>query len=196
MPNGFTSDIYEGKNTSLRDYLMGVGRGMGFAIMQRDDDSRDPVKHREVSTYHAYALADAQNEHARLLSLSWGESEVEAAQEYDATLAAHEKANAANEALAARYDDMIAAVQEWPGVPEVPNVKVYALTYLRDSKQFDCGSVYPPKPEPQPTIQWKNERVAKALRDIEYHSAQWEQEKARVAEVNAMIDAFYRSLPS
>jgi hypothetical protein len=52
MPNGFTASIYEGKPTSLRDYLMGVARGMGYSIMQRDDAPGTPVREVEASDYY------------------------------------------------------------------------------------------------------------------------------------------------
>lgn len=63
MPSGMTADIYEGKDVSLRDYLMTVGRGMGFAILQRDDDSSEPVKVTEAEAdtrYHDGCLRDAK----------------------------------------------------------------------------------------------------------------------------------------
>lgn len=198
MPSGITSDIYEGKDVSLRDYLMGVARQMSMAIMQRDSDPREPVKLREVQPYSKDRLDEAQAELERLESLSLEDAAREAQAELKQVEAAHISVVNDREALTRRYDDMIAKVRTWKPEPIVQYVKDHALKYLEESREFDCGhGVYPTAPvradyEPE---RWLKAKIDRARRDVEYHTKQYQEEVERVAGYNLHIEAFHRSLP-
>lgn len=197
MPSGITADIYEGKDVSLRDYLMTVGRQMSMAMMQRDDDPKEPVKLRKPSSYALDSLEQAILERHRLADLTEAEAKGEAAKEWHAATAAHREAAKENDELKARYKSMIAKVQAWQPEPDVEYVKGHALRYLQESLKFDCAYVYPGDPgdKPKPTDVWLTEKITEVERQITYFTKQWEDEVERVSDFNKHILAFHRSLP-
>lgn len=195
MPNGYTQGIYEGRDVSLREFLMTVGRGMTMAIMQRDEALDQPVKLRKISTYHQERLAEALAEQQRLLAMTFEESHRAARDEFEQRQAEHEEAARKDAELSARYDAMIEQVLGWTPEPEVDYVKTHALRYLRESKEFDCGSIYPPRPQRLSGSEWRAQKREENDRDIEYHKKEWNDEIERVAGFNERILAFHRSLP-
>lgn len=201
MPNGYTADIYDGKPVTLRSYLMGVGRSMGFAVVQRDEAASEPVRTVEPRTsYHDKALAEARATLAEIDSLSTTEA-------VQCAIADYEKANeewlASRDrirAMRSRYEQMIREVEAWEPDQLVLVVKEQALKYLRESMEFDCGDTkaemrWSPPPRRLSGAEWLNDRRAKARHDIEYHEAERRKEIERTEERNRWITAFLNSLP-
>jgi hypothetical protein len=201
MPSGITSDIYEGKDVSLRDYLMTVGRQMSMAIMQRDDDPREPVRVRKPSTTYLDWLDEAIQERHRLADMTERDAADAAAEEFAQRREDRRKAEQRSDELEARYDSMIAKVQAWEPEESVAYVKKHALKYLRESKEFDCWSLpqldrmYPIPTEPVPAEEWLATAIADTEDKILRYSELWDEECDRVADFNEHILAFHRSLP-
>ena len=202
MPNGYTAAIYDGQPVSVRDYLMGVGRGMGFAIMQRDDSHDEPVHHVEPHTdYHDSELAKARTLLAEVDTMTTEQAAKRARSEHEEALRDWTETRERRRSLRARYEEMITEVEAWEPDPLVVGVKEAAAKYLRESMDFDCGD---PKDDmrwyPYPTLlsgpEWINAKRAEATRDIEYHEAQRCEEIDRANERNRYIAAFLSSLPS
>ena len=202
MPNGYTADIYEGKPTTLADYLMGVGRGMGFAIMQRDDPASEPVRRVEPQTrYYDEALAEARAVLADLDGLTMAQAAERASAEYEAEVSSWLEERDRRLGMRSRYVDMIAQVEAWEPDPLVRVVKEQAIKYLRESLDFDVGPEgeemrYRPYPRLLGGAEWVNAKRAKAQRDVEYNEAERAKEIERAAERNRWIDAFLGSLPA
>jgi hypothetical protein len=202
MPSGITSDLYEGKDTTLRGYLMSVGRSMGYAIMQRDEHPAAAVTEVTASTYHAEAAAKSRQALADLEQLT-------VAQAWDLAVGEREEAEAKrrehvqkNRDLRARYTRMLAEVEAWEPDPLVASTKDHALKALRESLDFDCG----PEGEelrywPKPALDFDGaayitRRRAELQKDIEYHDAEQCKEDQRTIERNRHIAAFLGSLPA
>ena len=202
MPNGYTTDIYDGKPVTLTDYLMGVGRSMGFAIMQRDEAASEPVRTVEPQTsYHDKAISAARATLAEVDALSVAEAVKCALVDYEKANTAWLEARDRIRAMRSRYEEMIRQVEAWHPDPLVLVVKEQALKYLRESVKFDCGDEkaemrWSPPPRRLSGPEWINERRAKARRDIEYHEAERKKEIERTEERNRWITAFLGSLPA
>ncbi len=197
MPSGITSDIYNGKDVTLRDFLMTVGRQMSMAIMQRDDDPGESVKLREPSKYERDGLTKAQQKSEKYALMTLQEAAREASAEYRRLFREHKEAAHKNAELETRYDAMIEKVEGWKPDPIVQYVKDHALKYLRESREFDCGFIYPPEPDPADYApeKWLTRKRAEAAANLARRAEEWQEEVARVADFNRHIEAFHRSLP-
>jgi hypothetical protein len=200
MPNGYTANIYEGKPESVRQFLMKVGRGMGFAILQRDDDWDTPIHKVEPSDYNARRLEESRERLRELEGVSIEEANRRAKAEYDEAVAAWEERRSNREAMRSRYEQRIREVEAWQPDPLVESVKNHALQYLREGMEFDCGkpgteSRWDTYPKRLGGADWLNEQRAKALHDVEYHEKENRKEIERAEERNRYIEAFLSSLP-
>ena len=52
MPTGYTTDIYNGKDVSFRDFALTCARQFGACIMQRDDPADEKPKIMPEESYH------------------------------------------------------------------------------------------------------------------------------------------------
>lgn len=202
MPSGITSDIYEGKKeVTLRDYLMTVGRQMGYAIMQRDDDPTKPVEYVEPSTrYYDESIAEAQAVLARIDGMSVEQAQEEANAEYAAELERWKDTERKKLELRDRYEAMIAQVEGWEPDPLIADTKTQAVKYLRESIEFDVGAPgeemrYYRYPIRQSGAEWLNAKRDEAKRTIERGRQNIREERERTAERNRYIAAFLDSLP-
>jgi hypothetical protein len=197
MPTGNTAAIQDGTDTSVRRYLVRVGRGFGLAMHQRDDDIDAPIVHAQPSSYHAEGMVKAQaiidvleeNTHEQNLD-ACGRAFRKRRAEWEHHVALTTEARA-------RYEAMIAKVETWEPPAELAGVKVDALRQLRESLEHDCNSSYArEEPTPVDVMDWWETEIAEARRSLAYHTEKNGKEAALVAEQNAMIDAFYASLPA
>lgn len=196
MPSGITSAIYEGKEpVSLRDYLMSVSRQMGYAIMQRDDSLSEPVKPTSVPNFYVTNVEEAEAELAKLDAMTPAEIAQAAEREFRDQSAAHALAKAENAALQARYEDMIRQVEAWHPDKLIASTKDYALRYLRESLEHDCGRVYPGEPVAKEPLEWFLDKRKDAVRHLEFARERLVEMNEREAERNRHIHAFLRSLP-
>lgn len=199
MPSGITADIYEGKDVSLRDYLMVVGRQMGFAIMQRDDSRDTPIERVEPRTdYHDRALEAAEDTLTRVKAMSDDEVATAAKDAFDKAWRAWAQRRNDEDQLRARYEAMLEQVEAWKPESLMETTKQQAIKYLRESIDFDCPKErkWDTEPELLDGQAWREQQIEKANRDIQYHTAERIKEIARADERNRYIDAFYASLPS
>lgn len=196
MPTGYTATLYDGEQ-SLRDFLMGIGRGMGFAITQRDDDPSGPVREVEPSGYHDQLIAEYESKLASLGDLTDEEALSLAREEYRDTLRRHEEAVAKRRALVERYARMLHDVEAWDPPALVAGAKELAIEQLQRSIKFDCGgNVYPGKPEePTSGAAWLAARRAECHEMLSYHEGARAKEVARTNDRNRYVRAFLDSLP-
>jgi hypothetical protein len=202
MPSGITSDIYEGKDVTLQDYLLRVGRSMSFAIMQRDSDVDEPVKYREPSTkYDEERIAKAQAEIVELEKMTLAEAAQRSTAEYNEKMKAREEYKANKEALLQRYENMLAKVKAWEPDEKIAYVKKYAIQYLEESIEFDVGdrsnlTKYYPYPMRLNGSEWLNDKTQQARETIDRARKNIKEELDRVKDFNEHIDAFLKSLPN
>lgn len=193
MPSGTTSKIYEG-DASVRNYLLRVGRAMGFSILQRDADPDEPPKPFPPSTYHAEMLEEARAKQVRLAAMTPSEITRGASAWNHEQLTIWRETMAAKEALRARYEAVRQGVEDWTPPQGLEGAKEYALRQLDDSIQFDCRTGMS-EPTPLSAAEWYRRQVEHADHDIEYHTEKHAEEVKRARERNAAILAFLVSLP-
>lgn len=195
MPSGITAALYEGEQ-SLRDYLMGVGRVMGYAIHQREEGN-GPVTRSEPESWYVKRLADATVAYADALAMTPAEAAEKGRAEHEKREAEKAEGRAKCEAIKARYEEMIQQVEAWQPHPLMLTTKEEALRQLRDSMEFDFGgSYYEPAPMPERTPeQWRAHYVEIARLAVDDYRLNAEKEAQRNAERAAYQDAFFESLP-
>lgn len=204
MPMGITAAIYEGEDVSVRDYLMGVGRQMGFAIMQRDESMAEPVKPVEPHTsYYDEQIQNAEARLAELDAMTEAQADRAAREDHAQKLKAWQDRRDEKQALRERYEAMVEKVEAWepdPLIAETTETKELALKYLRESIEFDCdkpGDTFLFDSEPQPVTGdlWLTGQRLEAERNLKYGIDHRREELERVEERNRYISAFLRSLP-
>lgn len=204
MPSGITAAIYDGSDTTLRGYLMQIGRGMGFAVMQRDDDPREPVKPVEPQTgYYERELTRSRERLAELEAMTPRTARVAAREAADAARSAWADRRDHKLALRGRYEEMIRQVEAWEPEPLIATetqIKEEALKYLRESIEFDCGKPgeemrYYPKPQTLTPDDWLKREIEATRAAIDRHEQSIREERTRTAERNRYITAFLASLP-
>lgn len=75
MPSGYTSDIYEGKDISGKDFILKCARAFGATIMMRDEPLDKEIPVFEPSTYYIEVLEKAKNELEKYKKMSTEEAE-------------------------------------------------------------------------------------------------------------------------
>lgn len=201
MPSGLTSDIYEGKDVSLRDYLMQVGRGMGFAIMQRDDPYDEPVKEVEEQSYYSKQLRRYSEEVAELEAMSDEDLVEDERKRREDAIESRRAGIEKSLTLRARYEDMRKQVVGWDCPAIMESTREYALKQLDESIRFDCGEkgnedrfYHVPKVNTDPDS-IRAERIAHINSMIERCAESKKAEDERNSERSKYIRAFLDSLP-
>lgn len=201
MPSGITSDLYEGKDTSLRGYLMSVGRSMGYAIMQRDADRSEPVREVTASDYNRRQADTLRQELAEIEGLSVADAWARYLAERAAAVERRDEMVRQRRELRARYTRMLAEVEAWQPDPLIASTKDYALKQLRESIDFDCGHegeearYWPMPPVYIGGAEYLAGRRKQLQEDIDRAEQHQREEDDRTADRNRHIAAFLGSLP-
>lgn len=142
MPTGYTSDIYNNRNVTLKDYIMLCARNFGVLIHMKEDSLDAPIPDKiEPSDYYLKRAHQLEEKHKFIKENKKTDDELYAqykAEFYDEVNKRAEREKETYE-LKDRYLKMIKEVEDW----EVPssdydNLKKFALSQLRDSLDFDC----------------------------------------------------------
>lgn len=199
MPTGYTSDIYEGKDITVKDFISQCARAFGAYVMVRDEplDAKVPDKFKP-DTYHLKQLEKSKERLAQYQCMTTEEIEKKIDEDYHDMVKGNEKYYQEKIQLQKRYFNMLEKVEAWnPPTPEHNNLKDFCIKQLNESIQFDCGSLdkyESEKVKKQTPEEWINRRIESCLWDIEYHSKGWESEIKRVNERNAWIKQLKESL--
>ena len=198
MPNGYTSKIYEGKEISPTDFLVGCARGMGYFMHMRDDGPGTPL-HRDANStvdFHQKSLDEVIAEQNRWNSLNEEQRYAEWSDYYVSQTNRRAEVQADRAAMRARYLKMIAEVTAYEVEPLMESTKEFALQMLNDSMEFDCPaddsftqSYYTPKEY----AQWVDSTTVELERTIGYYKVDLRKAKEREAERERYIAAFEKS---
>lgn len=193
MPTGYTSDIYEGKNISFRDFALKCARAFGACIEQRDDDLNDKPKliEKTKDNYHITKLNEAKN---------WKKP---TKAEFDTyvkkqTAFCNEKLDKQNK-LKTSYQKMLHKANNWtPPTKEHEGLKKFMIEQLNGSLDFDCSNDYYER-ELEKLQNYTYKEYVKDMsdsnkRDIAYYTEQLKKENERVDNRNEWISALYKSL--
>jgi hypothetical protein len=196
MPTGYTSDLYEGKDVTVGDFILGCARAFGALVSMRDDAPDTPIPEEfEPTDYHLTALNAAKARLDHLAAMSAADIERLAQQERDQETARFVERDAQRRALRARYEAMLDQIHYWmPPTPEHHELKTFMIDQLERSIESDCGYRDNP-PRKKAPGEWHVEQIEKAKRDVEYHATEDRKERERVAQRNQWVRALRDSLP-
>lgn len=194
MSNSVTSGVEDG-NESLRDYLMRVGRLMGFAVGQREEGMDEPVRPLVVASRYEESVRRAQATLDRLRAMSEVDVNVASYVEHGKRYEEWKGIVAKKNALRRRYEVMLARVEEWECDPLVKKAKDVAIRELRDAIAYEDSSYAYPEPRPKTGAAWLAERIDDAEAWLRTSRESLRKEVERVEERNRYVRAFLDSLP-
>jgi hypothetical protein len=134
MPSGYTSDIYNGKEVTFKDFALGCARAFGACVMQRDDPADEKPKIMPEESYHTEELK----------KLKKFEKPTKA--QFDSyvkeTIADCKKSIKEKNELKKRYSDILEKAKNWqPPTKEHERLKAFMIEQLTNSSSFDCGGL-------------------------------------------------------
>ena len=134
MPTGYTTDIYNGKDVSFRDFALTCARQFGACVMQRDDPADVKPKIMPEESYHTEELKKLKK--FKKPTKAQFDSYVKE------TIADCEKSIKEKNELKKRYSDILEKAKNWqPPTKEHERLKAFMIEQLTDSKNFDCGGL-------------------------------------------------------
>lgn len=197
MPTGYTSDLYEGKDTCFTDFALTCARAFGALIEMRDLslDAEIPDEF-PPSDYHKNAASKARDDWAIYTAMGIDVAVATSRDEYERYWEQRREAEQKRAAMKDRYETMLAEVEEWmPPTPDHAELKKFMRQQLEESIKFDCGSMeYWPKPPPLGE-EWRKAKIEKAEHDIEYHDAEYAKDVERSRQRTDWVRALRNSLP-
>lgn len=196
MPTGYTAAIKDG--ITFEQFVMRCARAMGALIMMRDEPMDAPIPERfEPSNYYAEKLAEAEKNLAWYQNMADSEVDRERLKEFDTEMAAYrERIKSAND-LRTEYEAMRQSVAAWTSpTPDHEGFRDFMLKQLDESIKFDCDTSYESEPEIYSTSGWRDIKIMKARRDVEYLAAEHANEVERTEARNAWLKALRESLKS
>lgn len=198
MPTGYTSDIYECKEVSGKQFLTTCARAFGATIMMRDEPLDTPIPEEfPVDDHYEKQLKIAQEELKKYQNMSIEEAEKLVEEFYQDEIDRNEKYYNKKLALKERYEKVLTEVKQWqPPTSEHNSLKEYAINQLTESIDFDCGNLEEylkeiKKPTPQEYIKSK---IDHCIWEVNYYTKDWMEEIKRTNERNLWIKQLRESL--
>ena len=132
MPTGYTTDIYNGKDVSFKDFALNCARAFGACVMQRDDPADEKPKIMPEESYHTKAL--------KKLGKFKKPSEIQFKAFIKKQLADNKRIIKEKKTLEKAYSKMIEQAAKWtPPTIEHEELKDFMIKQLVESKEWDCG---------------------------------------------------------
>jgi hypothetical protein len=196
MPTGYTAAIKDG--ITFEQFVMRCARAMGALVMMRDEPLDAPIPERfEPSDYHAKAIKKAQEDLCWLRQMPDTEAERESEKEFQEALVRYERIHAKASDLRQKYHEMREKVLAWtPPSGEHEGFKNFMFTQITESIDFDCRTDYYETPEKLSASGWKAIKIAKAERDLAYHTEENAKEIERTEARNTWLRQLRESLKS
>lgn len=188
MPTGYTTDIYNGKDVSFRDFALNCARAFGACVMQRDDPA-DEIMPEE--SYHAEALKKL-GKFKKPTKAEFDSYVIERITDCKETIDKMKK-------LQTAYNKKIKEAQDWnPPTPEHEGLKKFMIQQLTDSMQFDC-SYYHYESELKKLNNmtyddYFEQQKQHHKRHIEHHTKYLEKDLDNIRKRNKWIQDLYNSL--
>lgn len=198
MPTGYTADIKDG--ITFEQYAMNCAKAFGACVTMRDDPQDTPIPDEfEPSSYHKDAIEKAENDLENLKRITKINATKLALLEYDSEVSRIETAMKKNRDLEIKYKAMLLQVNAWqPPTQDHFKFKEFMASQISQSIDWDCGNDYYvrslEKIEMLTGQEWITKARVRLLKDIDYHSKNWEEEKERVAGRNSWVKKLRESL--
>lgn len=186
MPTGYTAILIDEPETTFAEFAMRCARNFGACVMQRDDGLDVPLslaeqpsdfysnRHREASERLAW-LENATDEQ---LAAEQAEAIRKAREYHDSEIVKHD-------ALWNVLTSMKMRVSTWvPPSADHCGLKKFMLEQLESTMAFDCDTSYHveqlKKLRELPASEYRQQQLAKAVHDEQYHLIEYAKEVERV----------------
>ena len=200
MPTGLTAKIYEGEETSLREFALTCAAQLSPCHIVTDRGSKpmpmDKAPVIKPEQYRRQQLRMEEEELERWQHLKAHPDELR--KEYEADCTKRELENIGLEKRYAdirkRYDDMIGKVEQWQ-VPEAyASLKSLMMKQLTESRDFDCPEGFPRHDPPCTMEEWIDTRIECSQRVVERYREDIEKETEWLTGANEWLQGLYRAL--
>lgn len=194
MGTGYTNGVQHGKVTTLGDFVKVCAHS--FFYDGNMDKPLSQYKDRDsMASYHRKALSEAEAEHTRVSGLTADQTQLEAEKYHAERLKSHHECRERQRVIQQRYRNMQMLVADWsPALESLQKLKTFMLDQLKQSENFDCGSVDDPIPGeglPVDGDEWKAEKLTRIEWDIDYHQRELAKAQESFARSVQFIDAIY-----
>jgi len=198
MPTGYTSEIYNEKEVSGKEFLMKCARAFGACIEMKDTNLDEPIpKEFKPDTYHKEQIEKTKIKLKELQNISNDEIENIIETEYNKTLESNKQKIEEYKELKSRYLKTLSEVELWqPPTLEHVNLKEFAIEQIKTSIDWDCNISYFENMEVKKLTaeEWLKNQINKYEEDIKYHTKKYKEEVKRVEERNKWIKDLRESL--
>lgn len=193
-PTGYTAALYEGEDQSFEDFAMQCARAFGALVTMRDEPRDAPIPDEfEPSSYHEEGLAEARRRLEAVRGWTDERVEAEARTVNEVALAHHESMMQERRERRARYEGMLAKVEEWdPPTSDHVGLKDFMRSQIEESIVFDCSEREPP--ETLSGAEYRARELTQAERDVEYHERHAREDRERAGKRTAWVKALRESL--
>jgi hypothetical protein len=192
MPSGYTSDIYNGKEVTFKDFALGCARAFGACVMQRDDPADEKPKIMPEESYHTEELKKL-NKFKKPTKAQFDSYVKE-------TIADCEKSIKEKNELKKRYSDILENAKNWqPPTKEHERLKAFMIEQLTDSRSFDCCGLdhYEHELKVVSAMTYEDyvtKKLTEHNRSIKYHEEYEAKDLFNIKQRNKWIKDLYDSL--
>ena len=195
MPTGYTSDIYDGKDVSGKDFILQCSRM--FLSCMRDTTLNSPLpKQIEVDNYYVEHLEKAKDKLRRVKNMTIEEIEKEVEEKYQHDIENYKKVHEAKNQLKHRYLKVLSEIILWqPPTTEHESLKKFAIDQLMGSIEQDCSTRYRDSiPVKQTPIDYYNDKIEDYTDSVQYAEDLLKSEQEHVEQQNCWLKQLRDSL--
>ena len=195
MPSGYTSDIYDGKDTSFVSFAKRCSRAFGARVGEKENGLDSEYKPRLVDEYYSERLAESvknYNESLTRTTEQWRklyDDEMAKMDELDADIARRK------EELAGRYLPVLEKAKAWnPPTEDHVKFKEFMIDQLEDSIRFD-GADAEPEPMHRPSFEvWVLRSKQQSKRLVSVYAKSMLDDVENTIESNDWVNVLFDSL--
>ena len=202
MPTGYTS--YIGQGCDFETFAMKCAHAFGACIDMRDGslDAQIPDSF-EPSKYHLEEKCAAERKFKKISKFKKSDWEKLFKKESQKEVLRYKKYLSEAESLLAKYNAMLEKVTAWiPPTEEHQRFKTFMIEQIESSISFDCDldywrGVLKGATQKASSREWsifKNEEIARVLKDISYHETEYQEEVDRARKNSEWVKALRDSL--
>lgn len=199
MPSGYTSEIYEGKDITFREYALNCARAFGAYITLRDSPNSELPTEFKPGTYYLDKLNEAAKKVQELIAMTQAQRNAAAVKQHEESMKNWKKSEQKNYERTRRYDLMLEQARKYVSpTPEHESFAKFLVDQLEESKKFDChapGAKYYTEPVAISGDEWYSHELERATKNVTYYSEEWKKELQRTNERNEWIKELFQSLP-
>ena len=159
MPTGYTAKVQTGEVVTLKEYALQCARAFGACVEFRDEPMDKPIPETfKIDQWYLNSLEDAENDLTIALSYTLKDAEALCEREYDEELAQHKARQSTKEKERKNYQNMLDKTRDWRISPELEGLKVFMISQLENSIQWDCSTYEGDEPVKKDAYEWLKEK--------------------------------------